>query len=121
MKGMCYIVLIIAFLMFYQREPVFSVIIIGIAIVLYLFFKSRKSSSRGRRGGFLSAITGRENDSQEKNIDDLITLMILQQLFSENSNKNVNQNMDQVRSAKNSQELEMQKIKEEILDLFQEE
>ena len=121
MKGMCYIVLIVAFLMFYQREPIFSIIIIGIAIALYLFFKSRKSSSRGRRGGFLSAITGRENDPQEKNIEDLITLLILQQLFSENSNKKANQNVDQVPSARNSQELEMQKMKKEILDLFQEE
>jgi len=121
MKGMCYIILIVAFLMFYQREPVFSIIIIGIAIALYLFFKSWKSSSRGRRGGFLSTITGRENDSQEKNIEDLITLMLLQQLFSENSNNNINQNIDKIHSTRNSRELEIQKIKEEILDLFQEE
>jgi 5-bromo-4-chloroindolyl phosphate hydrolysis protein len=67
MKGMCYIVLIIAFLMFYQREPIFTIIIIGIVAGLYLFFRSRKSSSRRRRGGFFSSITGRTDDRYERN------------------------------------------------------
>jgi hypothetical protein len=118
MKGMCYLILIIAFLMFYQREPIFSIIIIGIAIGLYLFFKSRKSSSRGRRGGFFSAITGRANDSHEQNIDDMITLMMLQQLFSENSPQ---PNRKIIETEQNSDHAKLEKIKEDILALLPEE
>lgn len=115
MKGMCYIVLIVAFLMFYQREPVFTIIIIGIAVGLYLFFRSRKSSSRRRSGGFFSAITGRTNDQYERNIDDMMTLMMLQQLFSKKTPQPKNENLTSDEHAK------LEKIKEDILALLPEE
>lgn len=120
MKGMCYIALIIAFLMFYQREPIFTVVIIGLAIGLYLFFKSRKSSSRGGGRGFLSALTGRANNQQERNIDNMITLMMVQQLFSDNSSKNLSSNTKQFEKKENSHQKEMKRIKEEVLSLFNE-
>ncbi|MEJ2295992.1 MAG: hypothetical protein P8Y23_14645 [Candidatus Lokiarchaeota archaeon] len=118
MKGMCYIVLIIAFLMFYQREPIFTIIIIGIVAGLYLFFRSRKSSSRRRRGGFFSSITGRTDDRYERNIDEIITLMMLQQLFSEKSSQPKNDNLT---TNKNSEYAKLEKIKEDILALLPEE
>ncbi|MFW9930231.1 MAG: hypothetical protein ACFFD1_12625 [Candidatus Thorarchaeota archaeon] len=118
MKGMCYIVLIVAFLMFYQREPIFTIFIIGIAAGLYLFFRSRKNSSRRRRSGFLSAITGRTDDQYERSIDDLITLMMLQELFSEKSSQPKNENLT---TNNNSEHTKLKKIKEDILALLPEE
>jgi hypothetical protein len=115
---MCYIVLIVAFLMFYQREPIFTIIFIGLAIGVYLFFKSRKSSSRGGDRGFFSAITGRNNDQQERNIDDMITLMMLQQLFSNSSSLNSPQNAQNPKEKQDSDEDEIQRIKEEVLSLL---
>ncbi len=120
MKGMCYIVLIIAFLMFYQREPVFTVIIIGLAVGLYLFFKSRRSSSRGRGRGFLSALTGRANNQQDRNIDNMLTLMMVQQLFSNNSCQNLSSNNKQFKKKENSHQKEIKRVKEEVLRLFNE-
>lgn len=118
MKVMCYIVLIVAFLMFYQREPIFTLVIIGIAVGVYLFFKSRKSSSRGGSRGFFSAITGRGNDQQDRNIDDMITLMMLQQLFSNTSTFNPPQNAQNPNKNSDSKEDEIQRIKEEVLSLL---
>ena len=118
MKGMCYLILIVAFLMFYQQEPIFTIIIIGIAAGLYLFFRSRKSSSRRRSGGFFSAITGRTNDRYERNIDDMITLMMLQQLFSKKTPQPKNENL---MTNDNSEPAKLEKIKEDILALLPEE
>ena len=118
MKGMCYLILIVAFLMFYQQEPIFTIIIIGIAAGLYLFFRSRKSSSRSRSGGFFSAITGRTNDRYERNIDDMITLMMLQQLFSKKTPQPKNENL---MTNDNSEPAKLEKIKEDILALLPEE
>ena len=104
--------------MFYQQEPIFTIIIIGIAAGLYLFFRSRKSSSRRRSGGFFSAITGRTNDRYERNIDDMITLLMLQQLFSEKSSQPKNEDLI---NKDISEHTKLEKIKEDILALLPEE
>jgi hypothetical protein len=121
MKGMCYIVLIVAFLMFYQRDPIFTIVIIGLAVGVYLFFKSRKGSSREGGRGFLSAITRRGIDQQERNVDDMITLMMLQQLFSNSTFTNSSQNAQNRNKDQNVNEDEIQRIKAEVLGLLDKE
>ena len=112
---MCYIILIVAFLMFYQREPVFSIIIICISVGLYLFFRSRRSGrKRGRRGILTSLMGG--NRPQDTNIDDLITVMMIQQLFHE-PNKSTPSNPTKENQC-SKQEQEIEKAKKEILELF---
>lgn len=117
MKGMCYIILIVAFLMFYQREPVFSVVIIGIAVAVYLFFRSRRSGTRRGRSGVFSSLLG-GNQQQDRNIDDLITLMMVQQLFQESNNSTCSIPPNENQLSKYEQEIE--KTKNEILELFDE-
>ena len=80
MKGFCLIAIIIAMLMFYQREPIYTVIIIGIGVVIYLVFKSRKGGN-----GMISSFFSGNQSQHDNRLDDLIALMMLQQLSATNS------------------------------------
>ena len=80
MKGYCFLVLIIVVLITFQKEPLLTMIFVGGGIVLYMFYKSRRSGS-----GFLGGMLGGKASAQERNIDDLISLIMIQQLLSENS------------------------------------
>ncbi|MFX0001730.1 MAG: hypothetical protein ACFE9Q_11265 [Candidatus Hodarchaeota archaeon] len=111
MKGLCYIVLILGFFIFYQQNPLYAIIIIVLFIGLYLFFKSR-SSPGNRTFGFLS---GKQSQYDSK-IDNLITLMMLQQLIKPSNHNH--------HSLKNKKEKEredtIEKIKKEVLELLEE-
>jgi hypothetical protein len=114
MKGLCYIALIIGFFIFYQQNPVYAVIIIVCFIGLFIFFKSRRSSSKRGSFGFFS---GRQT-TQDNRIDDLITLMMIQQLMASNSNGS-KERMDP-EDKFNQKEEYIEKTKKEILDLLDE-
>ena len=90
----------------------YAIIIIVLFIGVYLFFKSRSSS--GRSGfGFLS---GKQSPRDTK-IDDLITLMMIQQLISSSSQSN----NSQIREKKKAEhEHPIDKIKDEVLNLLDE-
>ena len=111
MKGFCYIVLILGFFIFYQQNPVYAIIIIALFIGIYLFFKSRSSSRKGAFG-FLS---GKQTQYGSK-IDDLITLMMIQQLMTP-SNRD-NHSLKDMK--KKEREDNIEKIKNEVLDLLEE-
>ncbi|MFX1470623.1 MAG: hypothetical protein ACFFB8_18405, partial [Promethearchaeota archaeon] len=70
MKGLCYIVLIIGFFLFYQQNPVYAVVIFALFVGVFIFFKSRKSSSSGGIFRFLSG----KKAQQDNRMNDLITL-----------------------------------------------
>ncbi len=108
MKGYFYIVLIIGFFMFYQQNPMYAIIVIGVIAVGYIIVKSRKSGSG--LAGFFKGKTPQTNS----NMDDLITLMMLQQLTN-NSNSRV-ENIDENRN--NDHENHIEKVKQEVLDLL---
>lgn len=65
--------------MYFQKEPVFTVIILAIGFGLYLFIKAKKSGK-----GMFNFLSGNEHPSQDR-MNDIITLIMLQQLFSNNS------------------------------------
>ena len=109
-KGYCYIVLVIGFFIFYQQNPMYAIIIIGVFIVGYIVVKSRKSGSG--IGGFLSG----KNSQPNSTMDDLITLMMLQQLTN-NSNSDLKQFEDR---SNNDQEEQIERVKQEALALFDE-
>ncbi|TFF90375.1 MAG: hypothetical protein EU548_03315 [Promethearchaeota archaeon] len=117
MKGMCYLVLIVAFLMFYQREPFFSIIIIGAALGLYFLFRARRVGKRGGSRGFLASLL-QGTQTQDDKVGDLITLMMVQQLLQDN-NKSHSINKPQ-KSQFSKREEEIDQTKKEILDLFDE-
>ena len=112
MKGLCYIVLIIGFVIFIQQNPLYAIITIIILVGVYLFFKSRSSKSSS---GILGFLTGNQSQ-QDRRMDDLITLMMVQQLLSPQNNPTQN-NIEQ---KKQDQDHYVDKIKNEVLELLDE-
>ena len=108
MKGLILVVLAIGFFMFYQQSPMYAIIIIGIFIAGYIFIKSRKSGSG--IGGFLKGKSAQPNN----HMDDLITLMMLQQLTN-NSNSRI-ENIDETRNNKHEEHIE--EVKQKALALL---
>jgi len=115
MKVFIYFALVVAFLMFYQSNPVYTIVIITIALGTYLLYKSRKGNSGSSKGGyrFLSGKEPRQNDST----DDLITLMMIQQIFSPSSVQDrVRYDLPNV--MKQEEESEIDRVKREVLELL---
>ena len=111
MKGFCYIAVIIAMLMFYQREPIYTVIIIGVGVVIYFVYKSRKGGN-----GIISSFFSGNQSNQDNRLDDLIALMMLQQLSSANSQSmGVSQQISE--DARKRREA-IEKTQKETLDLL---
>ena len=96
--------------MFYQQNPMYAIIIIVIFIAGYIFVKSRKSGS-----GIAGLFKGKATQSNT-NMDDLITLMMLQQLTN-NSNSRFERVEDH---DNNDHENHIEKVKQEALDLLDE-
>ncbi len=102
--------LAIGFFMFYQQNPMYAIIVIVIFIAGYIFIKSRKSGSG--LSGFLKGKGAQPNN----NMDDLITLMMLQQLTN-NANSELRKFED---PADNEHEKYIEKVKQEALALLDE-
>jgi len=115
MKVFIYFALIVAFLMFYQSNPMFTIIIIIIILGTYFFYRSRKSNQGGSRGGirFLSGKEPRQNDTME----DLITLMMIQQIFSPSPNPE-HFKIPLPNTDKQEEESDIDRIKREVLELL---
>ncbi|MFW9989892.1 MAG: hypothetical protein ACFFC3_14670 [Candidatus Odinarchaeota archaeon] len=113
MKGLCYIVLILGFFIFFQQNPLYAVICMVIFLGVYILFKSRSSRSLGSVYRFLTG----KNPQQESNIDDLITLMMIQQVVSSSNNHDYNQPTEDIKSNQQKNAY-IDKIKKEVLDLL---
>jgi len=98
-------------LMFYQKEPVYTLIICGVGLTLYLYYKAKKSG-KGLLGSFFSG----PQSSQERNFDDLVALMMLQQLISSNPQTNTASKQISEDSKKRREGIE--KTQKEVLDLL---
>ncbi|MHA2287513.1 MAG: hypothetical protein ACXABG_01875 [Promethearchaeota archaeon] len=107
----CLIAIVIAMLMFYQKEPVYTLIIVGVGLALYVYYKAKKSG-RGVLGSFFSG----PQSTQERNFDDLIALIMLQQLVSSNPQTNVASKQISEDSRKRKEEID--KTRKEILELL---
>lgn len=98
-------------LMFYQKEPVYTLIIIGVGLFFYLFYKARKSGN-----GFLGVFMSGNQTSQDKNFDDLMALIMLQQLLSNDPQGSSASSKISEESQKHRGEID--KIQKEVLDLL---
>ncbi len=116
MKMLIYFALIVAFLMFYQTNPVFTIVIVVIALVTFFFYKSRNGKNSNSRGGirFLSGKSPPQNDST----DDLITLMMIQQIFTSPSSTSDNVRESIQNDKTQAEESEIDKTKREVLELL---
>lgn len=111
MKSIFCVVLIVAFLMYYQTNPVFTIVIVVIALGIYIFYKSKTSGSSSGISRFLS---GRAPHQEDRKIDDLITLVMLQQLLTSNPHETPHGHLDQ----KKTKDQKLEKIKNEVLELL---
>lgn len=71
--------------MFYQRSPVIAIIVVVIFLASFFYYKSKKSGASFGRGGFFS---GNQPQNQD-NIDNLITLVMLQQMVNKPNNPHI--------------------------------
>jgi hypothetical protein len=114
MKGFCYIALFIGFFIFFQQNPVYALVIIGIIIGGYLYIKSKRSGSTGGVFGLMKGNPQQQNSS----LDDIITLMMLQQLF-DNTNTQISDH--HIMQTKNiSEEDQIEQTRREVLELLDE-
>ena len=101
--------------MFYQQSPVVSIVIVIIFLASYMYYKSRNGRNSSNRGAFFS---GKQSQNNSR-VDDLVTLVVLQQMFDKPSTSKVNEfRSNQDKSHK--QEEQIEKIKHEILELLEE-
>jgi hypothetical protein len=115
MKILIYFVLIIAFLMFYQQSPVFAVVLIVIFLAAYMYYKAKKGGNSFGRGGFFSG----NHPQNQDNINDLITLMMLQQMVNKPANSYTATKLLEDKSA-TERERAIEKTGKEILQLLEE-
>ena len=113
MKVFIYFILIIAFLMFYQQNPVFAVIIVGLIIGIYLFFKARKSRGTSSPGSFFSGF----RRPQANNMDDFLKFLLLQQITNSRSHSLVANSTTPKKISKRQEQIE--KTQKEVLELLE--
>ena len=98
--------------MFYQKDPVATVVIVVLFLGLYLFFKARKGRRMEGRGGFFKG----SNSVRDNRVDDLVTLLVTHQLITSTSNKEYN---DYYQDEGDDREEEIERIKRQILKLLE--
>lgn len=114
MKGYCLLVIAVVVLLLYQREPFYTFVFLGAGIIIYMVYKARKSGN-GFFGGFLSG----KSSTQDNTIEDLVSLIMLQQLLSENSNSGSSNNTN-IPDKKREKELAyLEKTQKEVLKLLE--
>lgn len=97
-------------MMYFQKEPIYTVVIIGIGIGLYIYFKSRK----GKTGVFGKFLGDRSEDSDDR-MNDLILFFMLQQMATNSSQQQESTKQQE----KNKKQDQIDKIKHEVLDLLE--
>ncbi len=86
MKIMCYFVLFLAFFMYYQQEPAFTLIIVFLVIGVFVFFKVKK---KGLTGNLSKGVFGfGKNNATLNNGMDPLSMILFQQSFMSNSFSN---------------------------------
>jgi hypothetical protein len=117
MKGLCYLVLIIAFFIYYQQNPIFTVVIVIIGLGVYFYFKSRKLNSSGTFAFF----SKHSSSNQNKSMEDLITFMMLQQILGSPASSTHTRAKNDNIIKENDYEKQIETIKKEVLDLLEDE
>ena len=110
-KSILCLVLIIAFLMYFQTNPVFTIVIVVVGLGIYIFYKSKTSDSGSGISRFLS---GSNYQQENRNMDDLITLVMLQQLLASSHDDNYGRRPD----PKKTQDEKLEKARNEVLELL---
>lgn len=116
MKSLFCVVVILAFLMYYQTNPVFTIVIVVIGLGIYIFYKSRTSGSGSGLSKFLS---GRTPQQEDRKIDDLVSLVMLQQLIASSPDHKTYNHREH--DPKQPQKATITSIQSEVIELFDDE
>jgi len=118
MKAFCYLTLVLAFIMFYNKDPTISLFILGIGIGLFLFIRARKKSSSGAKTtGYFSF---RKSPTRQNAMSDsLLTFLMIEQLNTGNIH-NSRESSNSAEEGRNSID-EIEQIKQEVLKLLESE
>ena len=108
-------VVLIGFFVFYQNNPMYAVVIIVIFVGLFLFYKSRSNNSSSGLFSFLSG----KGSHQDNKIDDLITLMMIQQLLNSPPSSKESNSLS-FDNDRRDREQQIEKTKKEVLELLEE-
>ena len=111
-KSILCLALIVAFHMYYQTNPVFMIVIVVVGLGIYIFYKSKTSGSGSGISRFLS---GKAPQQENQNMDNLITLVMLQQLLATN---NRDDKYDHIQDPKKTQDEKLEKARNEVLELL---
>ncbi|MEJ2251990.1 MAG: hypothetical protein P8Y97_20315 [Candidatus Lokiarchaeota archaeon] len=110
MKILCFIVIGIAFLIFYQNNPTIALILIVVAVGGYLLFKVKgKSKGKGMFKNLMRNVTPNGNN----NVDKVLTYLILERYLT--SSDKVPQE-----SQSNSKKQKIEQQKQKVLNLLRE-
>lgn len=117
MKGMCLIVVGLAFFMVYQTNPMGTLIIAGVILAGYIYIKSRKRGGSRRTGLFFGK--GVRSMEESSPINEVMTMLLVQQLLDKNrdSTKLSSAQTQEKDWKKRTKKLEVKK--QEILSLLE--
>ena len=110
MKGLYYLILFVAFLMYYQKNRVFTVLIILFGLGAYFFIKSKGKRNKTIKTGFLSGKSSLYDESSNS----ILAILMFQQLLDSEGYDNKVLNTGENSQKKN----EIDKIKQKIQNLF---
>ena len=117
MKGMCLIVVGLAFFMVYQTNPMGTLIIAGVILAGYAYIKSRKRGGPRRTGLFFGK--GVRSMQESSPVNDIMTMFLVQQILDKNHDK-LSSSQSQEKDQKEKKEiLELEQKKQEILSLLE--
>ncbi|MFX0073492.1 MAG: hypothetical protein ACFFAO_20635 [Candidatus Hermodarchaeota archaeon] len=111
-KIFLFFILAIAFLMFYQQNPVYTIIIVMVFLITYFMLKIRK---KGTNRSILTYFSGKDNQENDK-LDEYITFMMLQQLVNPSSERD-SVDVGNLESKSKFQD-NIEKTKKEVLQLL---
>ena len=116
LKLFCYAALVVAFLLCYQNNPVFTLIIIVTVVGAFLFYKSKKNKGSGQASFLFSGKQSRKTSG----MDELTTILLLQRFLGPVPLGSPYCEADRQDSLPkmSEKELEIERVKNEILELL---
>lgn len=112
-KIFCYAILVVAFLLFFQKDPFFALIILGVIFSLFLLVRKRKHSSGNAITSFLS---GKEH-VQTSQLNNVVMVLALDKLL--NTSKEDDLTKNKKKSLERKKQIE--NMKQEIMELLERE
>jgi len=111
-KGICFLVIGFALVVSYQSNPLGTILIGGVAMLIYIYIKSHKNRISGKSSGLLFQ---KGNATVSSPTNDLMTLLMIQTILDRGSQRD-NPPTNEINAEKEA----MESLKHEVLALFEE-